>query len=92
VKKEPLKTSDTSYAAWLHLNGHVLVGLMQDPNDSHRKVFVFIKNDNSEKIERDYITEEGRVKDVTLNPRLYYKSIRVMHQTLKEGKIIREEN
>jgi hypothetical protein len=82
---EPIKTSDTSLAAYLHYNGHTLVGLMKDPNDNHRKVYVFVKKDDSEDL-----TEEYQSGEVSLHPKLYYKSIRIMHRTLKDGKLIDE--
>jgi hypothetical protein len=80
---EPIKTSDTSLAAYLHYKGHPLVGLMQDPNDAHRKVYVFIRKDDTEEVESAY--SEG---EVTVHPKLYYKSIRIMHQTLRNGNLI----
>jgi hypothetical protein len=81
---EPIKTSDTSLAAFLHYKGHELVGLMQDPNDSHRRVFVFVKQDDTDVLEEEYTAGM-----VTIHPKLYYKSIRIMHRTLKEGDLIK---
>lgn len=80
---EPIKTSDTSLAAYLHYNGHTFMGLMKDPNDSHRRVFVFIQNDTSEELRGTY--DSGTVE---INPKGYYKSIRIMHKMLREGNII----
>jgi hypothetical protein len=80
---DPIKTSDTSLAAFLHYNQHYFVGIMQDPNDQHRKVFVFIKQDDSDELQEEYFTGE-----VTINPKLYYKSIRIMHRSLREDSII----
>lgn len=81
---EPFKTSDTSLAAYLHLNGHSFVGMMQDPNDNHRKVYVFIQKDNTEDVESEYLSGE-----VLVNPKLYYKSIRIMHKYLRGEELIK---
>jgi hypothetical protein len=80
---EPIKTSDTSLAAYLHYKGHTLVGLMQDPNDAHRKVYVFIQKDDTGDVEEEYFENE-----ITVHPKLYYKSIRIMHRTLRDGNLI----
>lgn len=81
--KEPFTTSDTSLAAYLHYKGHQFVGIMQDPNDMHRKIFVFV-----EKEETPLATEEYQTNEVTVHPKLYYKSIRIMHRMLRDGKVI----
>lgn len=83
---EPIKTSDTSLAAYLHYKGHLFVGLMQDPNDSHRKVYVFVQTENTLETQEEY--ETGKVE---VHPKLYYKSIRVMHRMLRDGKLIEGE-
>ena len=83
MSEEPIKTSDTSLAAYLHYNNHYFVGMMQDPNDTHRRVFVFIKKDDS-----DDRLEEYETGKVTVNPKLYYKSIRIMHRHLREDNLI----
>lgn len=83
MKEEPIKTSDTSLAAYLHYKNHYFVGIMQDPNDSHRRVFVFVKQENSPEIQSEY--ESGSVE---VNPKLYYKSIRIMHRHLREDNLI----
>jgi len=80
---EPVVTTDTSLAAYLHYHGHAFVGLMQDPYDSHRKAYVFVRTAQTEEHELEYQSNE-----VTLHPKLYYKSIRVMHRMLKDGRII----
>ena len=56
---------------------------MQDPNDNHRRVFVFIKQDNSDELIEDYLSNQ-----VTINPKGYYKSIRIMHKHLREDNLI----
>ena len=83
MKEEPIKTSDTSFAAFLHYKDHYFVGMMKDPNDSHRRVFVFVKQDETPDIQSEY--DSGRV---SVNPKLYYKSIRIMHRHLREDNLI----
>lgn len=83
MNEEPIKTSDTSFAAYLYYNDHIFVGMMKDPNDTHRRVFVFIKKDDS-----DDRLEEYETGSVTLNPKLYYKAIRIMHRHLREDNLI----
>ena len=82
--KDPKTTSDTSLAAYLHYKGHSFVGIMQDPNDSHRTVFVFIEQEDTKQVEDEYLSNE-----VTVHPKGYYKSIRIMHRMLKDGRIIK---
>jgi hypothetical protein len=82
--KEPFTTSDTSLAAYLHYKNHTFMGLMQDPNDLQRKVYVFIKEDSTDSVAGEYQTGE-----VTVHPKLYYKSIRIMHRNLRDGKVIK---
>jgi len=81
---EPYTTSDTSLAAWLHYKGHKLVGFMQDPYDNSRKIAVLVKRDDTGELEREYL------KPVTINLRHYYKSIRAVHYTLREGREIKK--
>lgn len=81
---EPFKTSDTSLAAYIHYNGHTFIGMMQDPNDSHRKVYVFVEKDNTNDLEDEYLSGE-----VLVNPKLYYKSIRIMHKYLRDEEPIK---
>jgi uncharacterized Zn-finger protein len=82
--KDPYTTSDTSLAAYLHYKGHEFMGTMQDPNDSHRRIFVFVETETTGSCEDEYLSNS-----VTVHPKLYYKSIRVMHKMLREGRIIK---
>lgn len=82
--KEPYTTSDTSLAAYIHYNGHTFIGIMQDPNDSHRKVYVFVEQNNTNNVEDEYLSGE-----VLVNPKLYYKSIRIMHKYLRGEELIK---
>ncbi len=81
--KEPITTSDTSLAAYLHYKGHSFVGIMQDPNDTHRMVYVFVAKDDTRESEQEYLSNQ-----VTVHPKLYYKSIRIMHRMLRDGRVI----
>jgi hypothetical protein len=81
--KDPFKTSDTSLAAYLHYKNHQFIGIMQDPNDLHRKVFVFIEQEDTEPV-----VEEYQSNQIIVHPKLYYKSIRIMHRMLRDGKVI----
>lgn len=81
--KDPFTTSDTSLAAYLHYKNHSFVGIMQDPNDAHRKVYVFVEKEDTKESESEYLSNE-----VTVHPKLYYKSIRIMHRMLRDGKVI----
>lgn len=83
MSEEPIKTSDTSFAAFLHYKDHYFVGMMQDPNDTHRRVFVFVKKDETDEAQIEY--DAGLI---TVNPKLYYKSIRIMHRHLRENNLI----
>lgn len=80
---EPFTTSDTSLAAYLHYKNHQFIGIMQDPNDTHRKVYVFIEDPETKEVSEEYLSGS-----VTVNPKLYYKSIRIMHRMLRDGKVI----
>lgn len=56
---------------------------MQDPNDAHRKVYVFIEDTETKDLSDEYLSGT-----VSVNPKLYYKSIRIMHRMLRDGKVI----
>lgn len=50
----PYKTSDTPFAAFLHLSGIKLVTTRQDPNDFKREVLVFMKEDRILDLEEEW--------------------------------------
>ena len=64
----PFTTSDTPLAAYLRYHKHALVGMKPDPNDIKRKVYVFIKEDNTDILIEDFYHGEPLV-----NPHLFYK-------------------
>lgn len=84
METSPFKTSDTSLAAYLHYKNHTFIGIMKDPNDLQRKVFVFIETQDTKNC-----TDEYQTNQVEVNPKLYYKSIRIMHRMLRDGKVIK---
>jgi len=65
---DPFTTSDTPLAAYLKYHKHTIVGMKPDPNDVKRKVYVFIKEDNT-----DLLIEDFYNGDPLVNPHLYYK-------------------
>jgi hypothetical protein len=78
---EPYKSSDTPYAAFLHYHKHQVVTVREDPNDMRRKVFVFVEKDETKKLEKEFYEGEP-----TVNPLIYYKSVRFVYSKLREFK------
>lgn len=66
----PFTTSDTPLAAFLKYHNHAIVGMKPDPNDIKRKVYVFIREDNT-----DILVEEFYKGDPQVNPHLYYRAL-----------------
>ncbi len=75
----PYRTSDTPFAAYLHYHKHVLVTLRDDPNDVRRKVYVFVQQETTKDLEKEYYHGEG----LAPAPQ-YYKSVRFMFAKLRE--------
>jgi hypothetical protein len=46
----PFSTSDTALAVYLQYNKHHFVGFKDDPHDARRKIFVFVKTDETEEL------------------------------------------
>lgn len=94
MSREPFKTSDTPFAAYLHYHKHVLVTLRNDPNDFKRKVFVFVAQDDTEQRLVEYygeLDEDGiplarpTIKPTAeVSPGKYYGSVRFMFSKLRE--------
>lgn len=78
----PLTTSDTPFAAYLLYHNHQFQGLVADKHDRKRKVFVFLKQENSDLLVEDYY--EG---DPQVDPRLYYAKTRLVHHLLREEEV-----
>lgn len=79
MNNDPYKTSDTPFAAYLHYHKHVLVTLRDDPNDVRRKVYVFVQQETTKDLEKEYYHGEG----LAPAPQ-YYKSVRFMFAKLRE--------
>jgi hypothetical protein len=80
MELEPIKTSDTPYAAYLLYNGHQLVTVVDDPNDVKRKVFVFVGREDTPEVEEAFYKQGGPAEAVR-----YYKSIRIIYKELRES-------
>lgn len=79
---EPLTTSDTPFAAYLLYHGHSFQGLVSDKHDRKRKVFVFVKQANSQLLADDYYEGNPQV-----DPRLFYKHTKKVHSLLRESEV-----
>ncbi len=55
---EPVQTSDTSLAVYLHYNNHHLVGFKDDPHDFKRKIFIFVKSSDTDDLIKEFL--EGK--------------------------------
>jgi len=76
---DPFKTSDTPFAAYLLYKNHTLVKLVDDPNDAKRKVFVFVKTEETPEVQQLFY-EGGAPAEANQ----YYKSIRIIYRELRE--------
>lgn len=76
---EPYTTSDTAFAAYLYCNSHKVVGMRQDPNNSKRWVFAFVKEENSEDLSNDYYAKRALV-----DPMQYYHAQKEMYKILNK--------
>jgi hypothetical protein len=79
---DPFTTSDTPLAAFLKYHNHAIVGMKPDPNDIKRKVYVFIKQDNT-----DILIEEFYHGEPMVNPHLYYRAlVKEVFKKLRESR------
>lgn len=78
---EPITTSDTPFAAFLKYNKHQLVGFKKDPNDAKRLVYIFIRQDDTESLSRDFYSN-----NVEVEPRYFFKCASEMVRKLNEEK------
>lgn len=76
---EPMTTSDTPFAAFLHYHSHQLIGMKPDPNDAKRQVYIFVKNEETPSLMARYYEGERYIDDCAR----YYKSIRACFAYLK---------
>lgn len=73
---EPYKTSDTPFAAFLHLQGMTPITTRDDPNDYKREVFIFIDVPEREQYEEDWKNDKGGY-------RTYYTSLKIVQHMLR---------
>lgn len=81
---DPYQTSDTPYAGFLYYHQHKLVGIRQDPHDYKRRVYVFVEQDDTKDLEKDFYHGNPLVE-----PLKFYKAVRVMYGRLRD---FNEEN
>lgn len=81
----PYKTSDTPFAAFLHLSGYKVLGTKQDPNDYKREVLVFLLDDNIPALEVEW--RNGKVQG---NLKLYHRSLKHVNRFVAEARKNRE--
>lgn len=83
---EPYKTSDTPFAAYLHYEGHKLVGSKQDPNDYKREVVVFIFEDDIPELETKW-----RFSKAIGDLKKYHRSLKIVNRYVNEARKKREQ-
>jgi len=76
---EPYTTSDTPFAAFLHLNGMVVLTTRDDPNDYKRQIFIFIDIAERPDLEQAW-------QDNTGDFRSYYASLKTVQHKLRGRK------
>lgn len=78
---EPYRTSDTPFAAYLHYNGHKIIGSKQDPNDYKREVLVFIMDDDVAECELAW-----RIGKATGDFKKYHRSLKIVNRFVNEAR------
>lgn len=81
----PYSTSDTPFAAFLHLCGYKVVKSVQDPNDYKREVLLFVKDEYIDGLEE--LWRKGEAKG---NLRDYQRSLKIVTRTVNESRKKRE--
>jgi len=76
---EPYTTSDTPFAAYLHLNGMIVLTTRDDPNDYKREVFVFIDTKERPELEVAWRENIGGYRS-------YYASLKTVQHKLRGRK------
>jgi len=82
---EPYRTSDTPFAAFLHLNGFNVVGTRQDPNDYKREVLYFV--DTQEVHELEQLWRFGKASG---DLKKFHRSLKIINRTVNEARKQRE--
>lgn len=85
TKLEPYSTSDTPFAAFLHLCGYQIVKSVQDPNDYKREVLLFVKDEYI-----DGLADLWKRGDAKGNLRDYQRSLKIVTRTVQEARKKRE--
>lgn len=76
---EPVKTSDTPFAAFLFYHHHTFVGMKPEDDDPRRLEFVFIHKDDTDELKHDFYMGKPKV-----NPKWYYNSVDACFRELKK--------
>lgn len=82
----PYMTSDSPFAAYLHYEGHKLVGSKQDPNDYKREVVVFIYGEDIPELETKW-----RFSKAIGDLKKYHRSLKIVNRYVNEARKKREQ-
>lgn len=80
-RPEPFTTSDTALAAYLEYHRHTIVSFKPEKDDPRRLQYIFIKEDDTEKLVEKY--ESGRT---VINIKQYANSLKHVYSKLKDYK------
>lgn len=83
---DPYKTSDTPFAAFLHMNGNRLITSQQDPNDYKREVVVFVFSEEIAELEQAW-----RLGSATGDLKKYHRSLKIVNRFISDARRKREE-
>lgn len=81
TKLEPYKTSDTPFAAFLHLSGKKVVGTKQDPNDYKREVLIFVNDEDIPELEKTWMMNKA-----TGDLKAYHRSLKLVNRLVNEAR------
>lgn len=76
---EPIKTSDTPFAAFLFYHRHVFVGMKPEEDDARRLEFVFIQKEDTDELKDLFYFGKPSV-----NPKWYYNAVDSCFRELKK--------
>lgn len=83
---QPYRTSDTPYAAFLHLSGVKLITSTQDPNDYKREVLVFLFEYKIPELEKEW-----RLGEASGDLKSYHRSLKIVNRKIVEARKSRGE-
>ena len=78
---DPFATSDTALAAYLEYHRHTIVTFKPEKTDPRRVQYIFIKEDDTEKLIEKY--QSGRT---VINVKQYANSLKHVYDKLREYK------